>query len=134
MKTGPREALMSENTHDGRGAGARRRYWRGEDARIAVEAWKRSGQSLVEFSRRHGIHPRRIRRWAQRLESEPESEFAEPVRFHPVQLVTTGGIAQQGGAPIEIVLGEKLLVRVPSGFAAADLTRVLQVLAMEAGC
>jgi hypothetical protein len=39
------------------GAVAKRRYWRGEDARIAVEAWQQSGQTLAGFSRGHGIRP-----------------------------------------------------------------------------
>jgi transposase len=128
---------MSGKTSGRTAAVAKRRYWRREDARKAVEAWQRSGETLAEFCRRRGLHPRRVRRWAKRLEGalDPEpTPSSEPVRFHPVQLVSWRAPQDESRSPIEIVLGDGRLVRVPPGFSAADLTRVLQVLAAEGGC
>jgi hypothetical protein len=115
------------------------RYWRASDAAVAVEAWGRSGEGLSAFARRHGIHRRRLSRWAKVL--EVSAEPSEPVTFHPVRLVATGESEGSGskpnGAPVEIVLGTGDLgctVRVAPGFAACDLARVLEVLGVGAAC
>ena len=105
------------------------RYWRAADARVVVEAWKRSGETCSEFASRYGIHPQRLRRWAEELEARGES-----LNFHPVRLVQGEAGPGPKDQPIEIVLVESCSVRVPAGFAAADLERVLGVLGLEAGC
>ena len=97
------------------------RYWRSAEADVVVEAWKRSGERLSAFAKHYGIHPRRLGRWAGKLEG------AEPVRFHPVRVVQKEVEPRQDPA-LEIVWGEGLRVRVPAGFAAEDLERVLEVL------
>jgi hypothetical protein len=104
-------------------------YWREAQARVVVEAWQESGEGLSAFARRHGIEPRRLSRWAATLEGRDEA-----VRFHPVRLVERRERVQSSGAPIEIVIGDGCSVRVPPGFAAEDLERVLSVLAVEAAC
>jgi hypothetical protein len=43
-----------------------RRYWREAEARVVVEAWRTSGESLAGFARRHGLGPQRIGWWARR--------------------------------------------------------------------
>ena len=43
---------------------AARRYWREADARVVVEAWRRSGESLSPFARRY-----RVRRGADLREA-----------------------------------------------------------------
>jgi hypothetical protein len=103
------------------------RYWRSAEARVVVDAWKRSGEGVGAFAQRYGIRPRRLRRWAKRLD-----EAAEPVRFHAVRVVHRSEVGARGAASLEIVLGEGLRVRVASGFEAQDLERVLDVL--EARC
>jgi hypothetical protein len=125
-------------TREGKQTASRRRYWRREDAREAIGAWKRSGQTLSEFCRARGLQPRRMQRWLRRLEGSVLAEptiALEPVRFHPVRLMSAGETSgYQSTQPIEIVLGDGCSVRVPPGFAAADLARVLQVLAVGAPC
>ena len=101
------------------------RYWREPDARVVVEGWRRSGERLASFAQRYGIHPSRLSRWAERL-----GEDAAAIRFYPVRLVEGEHLQGQGCEPIEIVLGESCRVRVPAGFAAEDLRRVLAVLAV----
>lgn len=108
---------------------ARRRYWRAAEARVVVEAWRQSGQPLAAFARRYGLRAPRVGRWVRELE-----EGQEPVRFHPVRLVEREEPRQPCPDPIEIVLGDGQAVRVPAGFAAEDLTRVLSVLARGQGC
>jgi hypothetical protein len=103
------------------------RYWRAADARVVIEAWRRSGEGVGAFARRHGLDGRRLSRWAKRLE-----EGSEPVRFHAVRVVHGSEVEARGAMSLEIVLGERLRVRVASGFVAEDLERVLEVL--EARC
>ena len=108
---------------------AAKRYWRETDARVIVEAWRRSGESLADFARHHGVGRPRLERWVRRLDRASGS-----VRFHRVQLVErrpTGADAHSGGAPIEI---EGRRVRVFPGFATEDLARVLDVLAGRERC
>lgn len=97
-------------------------YWRADDARVLVEAWRRSGQRLSAFAKRHDIRPKRLERWARRLKRE------ETAGFHRVRLVTRGGEVERAAEPIEIGLGSGRTVRVPPGFASEDLKRVLTVL------
>ena len=103
------------------------RYWRETEARVMVEAWQNSGESLSGFARRHRVDPRRVARWAVRVDgSEPA-----PVRFHPVRLADHDG---EGGGAIEIHLVDGQRVRVPPGFQTEDLRRVLAVLDPRRPC
>jgi hypothetical protein len=113
---------------------SRKGYWREAEARLVVQAWRASGQSVEDFAAAHGLRGRRLSRWTRRLgqprrrPSEPQTK-PSPVKlhFHPVELVR--GDQSVRDVAIEISLGEKWRVRVPSGFAAEDLERVLQLLA-----
>lgn len=108
---------------------AGRPYWRETEARVMVRAWQSSGSTLSGFAGRHGVDPRRLSRWVSRLEgSEPAA-----MRFHPVRLAEGGG-GQGDGRAIEIELGGGRCVRVPHGFEAEDLRRVLAVLQEAARC
>jgi hypothetical protein len=104
------------------------RYWNEHEARVVVEAWRRSGESRAAFSRRYGIHPTRLGRWARQMGDRAEG----PVLFHPVHLVQR---EERGwGGPIEIELGRDCRVRVAGGFETRDLERVLGVLAQGGWC
>lgn len=108
---------------------AGRPYWRETEARVMVKAWQSSGSRLSRFARSHGVDPRRLSRWALRLEgSEPA-----PMRFHPVRLAEGGG-GQRDSRAIEIELRGGRCVRVAHGFEAEDLRRVLAVLEEAARC
>jgi lambda repressor-like predicted transcriptional regulator len=107
------------------------KYWREADARRIIEAWQASGLSLREFSRRHGIHPRRLARWSRRL----EQAAAERPQFHPVRLIAARVITPPSEEPgIEIILPHGHRVGVRHGFAAADLHGVLDVLEARIRC
>ena len=110
---------------------SRRRYWKEIEARVMVEAWRSGGETLSEFAARYGVDPKRIARWASRLQG-PRPE-PEAVRFHPVRLV--GVEPGEGSGPaIEIRLVGGRSVRVARGFDAEDLRRVLAVLEPETRC
>jgi len=108
---------------------ADRLYWREADARILVEAWRSSGETLSGFARRQGVERKRLARWVRRL----EGAAGGPLHFHPVQLV--GSLPETGGgALIDIQLAGGQRVRVAHGFQTEDLRRVLAVLAEASRC
>ena len=79
----------------------------------------------------HGISAERLSRWARRL---GETAAAAPIRFHPVRMGQRTATHASGDERIELDLGERRSVRLPRGFDAADLRRLLDVLAGSAGC
>lgn len=104
-------------------------YWREADARLVLESWRESGESLRAFARRHGVQRARLSRWRARLDSSTDvaSEHAAPVAFRAVRL--TGGISSDADrAPIEIELGCGALVRLARGVDPGDLRAVLSAL------
>jgi hypothetical protein len=107
---------------------AGRVYWREADARVVVDAWRKSGESLSGFARRQGVERKRLARWVRRLEGA-----GGPLHFHPVRLVESAA-ESGGGAPIDIQLAGGQRVRVTHGFQTEDLRRVLAVLAEAARC
>lgn len=109
---------------------AGRPYWRAADARVVVEAWRRSGEPLSRFAKRHGVDPRRIARWASRLRG---SGGPGALQFHPVRLAPEASQIW-GSSSIEIELVGGRRVRIAGGFAADDLRRVLAVLEEEVRC
>ena len=105
---------------------AERQRWRADDARVVVEAWLRSGESVTEFAGRHGLRGERISRWASRIENRERKGLS----FHQVRLVE-GQDRSHPGEKIEVLLRDGRSVRVPDGFAPEELQKVLRVL--EAG-
>ena len=108
---------------------SRRGYWREAEARVMVEAWRSGGETLPEFAARYGVDPKRIARWASRLQ-KPQPEA---VGFHPVRLVGVEP-GNGSGSAIEIDLIGGRRVRLAHGFEAEDLRRVLAVLEGTAKC
>jgi hypothetical protein len=106
---------------------AQRRYWRAAEGRIVVEAWRGSGERLASFARRHGLSRKRVAWWASRLEGRRPAA----VRFHPVRLVGGGSI---DGAALELEVEHGWRLRLPRGFEAEELRRVLAVLEERSGC
>lgn len=113
---------MARQQDTGVADAAVRRYWREQDARLVVEAWRKSGLSMAEFAKRHGVHLKRLSRWARRLQS------TAPAMFHPVQLIRHERSVEGADTRIEVVLSSGCSIRVPQGFVAADLRQVVDVL------
>ena len=127
-------------------AAAAKRYWRESDARVVVDAWRRSGQTLGDFATGLHVPRQRVARWAGRLDESAPGERAghedggdsgracpAEVGFHPVRMVADDRRPGRRKA-IEVVLGRGLRVRVPEGFASEELARVLAVLEGCAAC
>lgn len=105
-------------------------YWQREDAQIVVRAWRSSGESLAGFGRRWSLSPRRISRWARRLE---ESESQDAPTFYPVQ-VKPPAVEHDELSWVGEVRRRDWTVRVPAGFAASEMARLLAVIAEVESC
>jgi transposase-like protein len=102
---------------------AERQRWRADDARVMVEAWLRSGESVSDFARRHGLRGERISRWASRIQKGER----EGLSFHHVRVVESQGRSYPDGK-LEVLLTDGRSVRLPHGFAPEELQKVLRVL------
>ena len=101
---------MDEN--DGRD-GTNEDQWRAR-----LEAWKTSGLSVRAFCERESISLNTFRYWKDKIESRRKGAAVVkgPVRL--AHLLPT----------IEIVISERFTVRVPAGFRADELVRLIEVL------
>jgi hypothetical protein len=101
---------------------AGKRYWREDDAERVVTAWSASGQSQVEFARRHDIHVGRLRRWIQRLSRE------DAPTFHPVELVLSEPSAAPDTTGLELLLRDGYRIAIRPGFDRALLKQLVQTI------
>jgi len=99
------------------------RYWQQEDAAVVLDAWRQSGLPRAVFARQWGLSDSRLGRWAQRLAAEGTG-----ATFHPVRVVDAQHVAQQAEWAGDVQCGP-MVVRVPLGFAADEVTRLLRVVA-----
>ena len=106
-----------------------RGYWSEEDARVVVDAWQESGETMASFARRHGVQAKRVARWVRRLQ---ESEERAPSSFFPVRVVRRADSdSRKVKSGIELVR-RGWRVRVAPAFVAEDFERVLEVLELGA--
>jgi transposase-like protein len=103
----------------------RKSRWEESEARIVVAAWKRSGTSMSEFARRHGIHLARLQRWKSQLETKRAGGRAQ---FVPVQIQLTGGDASSDGSGVEVVLAGGRRIHVGCNFDPETLIRLVATL------
>ncbi|MGH7500216.1 MAG: IS66 family insertion sequence element accessory protein TnpA [Longimicrobiales bacterium] len=105
-----------------------RGYWSEEEARVVLEVWQESGETMASFARRHGVQAKRVARWVRRLQ---ESEERARPGFLPVRVARRrdpdSGRVKSG---IELVR-RGWRVRIAAGFVAEDLERVLEVVELR---
>jgi hypothetical protein len=78
-------------------------YWREDEGRRVVEAWRRSGENATAFARRHGLSAKRLMYWSKRLAT---SSSTPTVTFVPASVVAPEEVAAviraPGGIAIEL--------------------------------
>ena len=99
-----------------------RDYWSRQ-----VAAWRRSGQSKKAYCERHGVSYWSLRHWTAKL-SAPATPAtpATPEGQRLVELERVGG--PEPRAAIELVVGERYLLRLWPNVRAAQLREVLSAL------
>lgn len=85
-----------------------------------IALWQKSGLSVAAFCARHGLAPASFSAWRKTL----QRRAANTVPFVPVQVVADAAPPR----PLEIVLPDGCLVRVPLGFDAGSLRQLLALL------
>lgn len=96
-----------------------------------VEKWVASGTSAAEFAGRHKLSEASLKWWKWRLGSRKPRT---PTRAHavsPLTFVEMTAAVPGGGLPgeaLEVILESGARVRVPAGFDAVALGRLLDVL------
>jgi transposase len=101
-----------------------------------VSRWKRSGQTAEEFAGKVGVKASSLRWWSWALgkrrsrNHEEPSVATEPVpAFLPVHVVSRDAPHEpSASAPLEIIVDDRLTVRVGAGFDEDTLIRVLDLL------
>lgn len=96
-------------------------------ARAVLKRFSRSGLSRAAFGRREGISPVTLARWRREFPGEGGLPAGRD-RFLEVRL--PGPVAR---GSFELALGEGRSLRVPPGFDADDLRRLLEVLCWRSG-
>ena len=130
MKVAPKKKLKEV---------ASSRYWRREDAEVIIAAWRDSGETMAGFAREWSLKVDRVARWVARLE-DSEGESEPEVLFHSVRVVEpapappTHELEEPAASWVGDVRHGEFVVRVPLGFAADEMTRLLAVVAGVQPC
>ena len=106
-------------------AAARSGYWSEAEGRVAVVAWRESGESAEQFGARHGLPARRLRWWDRRLGSTASGSGSAntSVALVPIEVIQR----DERDGTIEVDVGE-FKVRVARGVDPDALRTVIEVL------
>jgi transposase len=93
-----------------------------------IAQWQTSGLSVAAFCARHGLAAPSFYAWRRTLQrrDDPPAAFM-PVQLRPDEVSTPP-------RPLEVVLPDGRLVRIPAGFDAATLRQLLAALREDASC
>jgi transposase-like protein len=90
--------------------------------RSLIEAQVRSGLSVREFASARGLAPSTLYWWRSRLRREPAV-------LVPADVVETDVVTDPHRRPtFELQLGDSMTLRIPSGFGASELRRLIQAM------
>lgn len=116
------------------------------EARCLLAEYACSGLTLAEFERRNDLSRNRLSWWLKRLGPAPFATVGQPapdtaaVTFLPVRVAVASPPRSAPppmpvpAVPIEIVLPDGAVVRVPQSFDATTLARLLDVLREARAC
>ncbi len=93
--------------------------WTADEARVVLEEWRRSGDTITVFARRHGVSTQRLTWWRKRF-ATTSALPTPPLALVPATLVTSS-------APTGIV------IRLPNGIAIESETTSPRWIAMVVG-
>ena len=101
--------------------------------RDRVVRWHKSGHSARVFAEQEGVSAGTLYSWSRRLgmkrsEYLRRSDAAKLPSFLPLVVASPEATAPSSGAPLEIVLPDGAVVRVPPSFDEVTLARVVRAL------
>jgi hypothetical protein len=105
--------------------------WSESDARVAIDAWRSSGQRLQTFARERGIGAWKLRWWAQKLgaaKGSPAKKRRSPdeIRFVPA-LVTSASMGEAVAVVVRLPDGIEVELR-DARASAEEVGRLVAVL------
>jgi len=102
----------------------RRRWTTAEKLRLVAES-SASGLSVVDFARRHDVHPNLVHAWRRQAKTGELSVAADcDARFRPVAVAAEDSVAlptrngEEAGSVVEVVLRNGRLLRLSDRMAA----------------
>jgi transposase-like protein len=108
----------------------KKRVYRSQGEILAiVKEFESSGMNRTAFAKSKGLHPSVFCRWLRKLRGEESGEQGTPnplvrVRVRPSREPGS----QEVSSPLEVVLANGRVVRVPSGFEEETLGKLVKVL------
>ena len=99
-----------------------RRPLREAAARLLLSESKQPGSSLAAVARRHGLNYSTLHSWKRKLTGAARRSAAKKPSFAEVK------VTARSTAVLELQTPDGFTVRLPSGFAAEDLRRLLESL------
>ena len=103
--------------------------WRPEQAKLIVDAWKASGQSMDAFTEKHGIAFDRLNKWAQRFHRQKRPAPASKLKFLPVKVTELKPLSTpmpEDSMDIRLPTGIRISIR--PGFDPAAVKTLLETL------
>ena len=119
------------------GATRRRRRRTDEEKQALLAAWRASGLSVREFSKREGVQKTCLWRWQRAEQSTREpSKRRTSISFAPVHIAKreTGAAVVAERVLVEVSVGPDLRVRVYDGANVVEASRFVRALAGRSGC
>ena len=103
--------------------------WRPEQAKLIVDAWIASGQSMDVFTQKHGIAFDRLNKWAQRFHRQKRPAPASKLNFLPVKVTDPKPLhTATPEDSMDIRLPTGLTVSIRPGFDRAAVKTLLETL------
>jgi transposase-like protein len=97
--------------------------WTEDDARAVVEEWRRSGETIAAFARRHSMSAWRLYSWRKKLRTEAKPRAVPTLSLVPASIVAVSGATLTLRLPGEVSI--EVANASPSWVATlvAELTR-----------
>ena len=103
--------------------------WRPEQAKLIVDAWKASGQSMDAFCEKHGVAFDRLNKWAQRFHRQKRPVPAAKLNFLPVKVTEPKPLhTPMPEDSMDIRLPTGIGISIRPGFDATAVKRLIETL------
>jgi hypothetical protein len=104
------------------------RFWR-----QAIRRWHKSGLTAGAFCLENGLRQASLYAW-QRTLAQRDAEAIPFAKVHVLADESNPPLSPSGGAALELVLANRRVLKIGTGFDAATLRRLLPLLEEDAPC
>jgi len=104
------------------------RFWR-----QAIRRWRKSGLTAAAFCLGNGLSQASLYAW-KRILAQRDAESVPFAQVHVLADETSNPLSSGVGAALELVLANRRVLRIATGFDAPTLRRLLPILEEDAPC